>query len=158
MGKVKPKKYFSKEILISQIEKILQEKGINQSEFNEAIKVSQAITKWKSGQTPSAESLLAIKKTFGISIDHLLTGEEPCAPEIAASPKEIYEARPLAPVEAELLNQILTIIEETLKEEKKALAAELKGRLISRIYNDCAEDRSKPHATMVKRYIWLLGE
>jgi phage repressor protein C with HTH and peptisase S24 domain len=78
MRKPKPKKYYSPDIFLSQIEKLLRMHGdIDQAEFNRKIEVGQAVTKWKAGQSPSANSLMAIKKVFNISLDWLLAGEEP---------------------------------------------------------------------------------
>jgi hypothetical protein len=64
------------------------------------------------------------------------------------SATEPYEARPLAPMEADLLNQTLTMVENVLKEQK--------ARMLTRVYNDCAKDRIKPDGIMVKRYLWIL--
>jgi len=86
MGKFKrkPKRYYSPEIFSQQIDKLRKLHGnISQDEFNRRIGVKQAATKWKAGTTtPSVDSLLAIKNTFGVSIDWLLTGEEPKGKEI----------------------------------------------------------------------------
>ena len=74
--------------------------------------------------------------------------------EPAAEP---YDARPLAPVEAELLHATMVKVEEVIKEEKRQIHPEQKIRLVTRIYNDCAEDRIKPDSIMVKRYLWILN-
>ncbi|MCL4500228.1 MAG: hypothetical protein M1438_00025, partial [Deltaproteobacteria bacterium] len=71
---------------------------------------------------------------------------------------ETYEVRPLAPIEADLFHQVTVLVEQVLKKEKRRLTPEQKARFITRIYNDCAEDRIQPDAVMVKRYLWLLPE
>ena len=72
------------------------------------------------------------------------------------SATEPYEARPMAPMEADLLNQTLTMVEKVLKEQKRQLLPGQKARLLTRVYNDCAEERIKPDGIMVKRYLWIL--
>jgi transcriptional regulator with XRE-family HTH domain len=156
MRKKRPKKYYSKEIFAAELLKILKKRGISQDEFNKAVEVHSAVTRWKSGDTtPSAESLLAIKQVFGISIDQLLTGEElpMILREFAPEP---YEARPLALIETELLNEAMAKMEEVLKAEKQKIRSEDKAMILTQVYNDCAEERIKPDAIMVKRYLWKI--
>ena len=62
-------------------EKLLElrkQKGLTQEELAEALFVSRtAISKWKSGRGyPNIDSLKAIAKFFGVTIDELLSGEE----------------------------------------------------------------------------------
>jgi transcriptional regulator with XRE-family HTH domain len=154
MGKIKPKIYFSKEILISQIDKIMHNFDLNQSEFNEKIGVAQAITKWKSGQTPSAESLLAIKKIFGISIDQLLTGEEP-HPILQEFASEYYEARSLESIETILLFEVLEKVEEVVIKKRQKLSMRQTARLVSLVYDHCCREREKPSQHLVEKYLLL---
>jgi transcriptional regulator with XRE-family HTH domain len=154
--KPRQKKYYSKEIFSAELAGILEKYKISQDEFNKEINVQQAVTRWKSGETtPSADSLLAIKKAFGVSIDQLLTGQTESQGLQEFIPVS-YDARPLAPIEADLLNEAMIMVEEILKKEKRQLQPEQKAKLLTRIYNDCAEDRIKPDSIMVKRYLWLL--
>ncbi len=75
------KKMFYKEIFLRQVKNLMAEKGIkDQQQFNEMVGVQRAISRWKSGESrPSVDSLMVIKEIFGVSIDWLLTGEEPPA-------------------------------------------------------------------------------
>lgn len=62
-------------------EKLLElrkQKGLTQAELAEILFVSRtAVSKWESGRGyPSIDSLKAIAKFFGITIDELLSGEE----------------------------------------------------------------------------------
>ena len=62
-------------------EKLLElrkQKGLTQEELADALYVSRtAISKWESGRGyPNIDSLKAIAKFFGITIDRLLSGEE----------------------------------------------------------------------------------
>ena len=48
----------------------------------------QAVSKWEKGQAlPDTETLLALAKLFGISMEDLLTGKLPKAPEEEAAPE-----------------------------------------------------------------------
>lgn len=154
MGKTKPKKYFSKEILISQLEKIMQDFGINQTEFNDKIEVGQAITKWKGGQTPSAESLITIKKVFGISIDQLLTGEEP-RPVLQEFASEHYESRPLEALETTLLFEVLKTVNAVITEKRQKLTLNQEARLVTLVYDHCRREREQPSHHLVEKYLLL---
>ncbi len=104
---------------------------------------------------PTIENIITICKNAEVSADYLLFGREQMRLEEFTS--ENYIARPLAPIEADLLHRVNLLVEEILTKEKKKLSPEQKSRLITRIYNDCAEDRSQPDDIMVKRYLWILN-
>lgn len=154
MEKIKPKKYFSREILISQIENILETRGLNQTEFNEQIGVAQAITKWKGVQAPSAESLIAIKKVFGISIDQLLTGEEP-RPLLQEFASEHYESRPLEALETSLLFEVLKAVNAVITEKRQKLTLNQEARLATLVYDHCRREREQPNGHLVEKYLLL---
>lgn len=60
------------------LQQLRKQKEITQEELAEAIYVSRtAISKWESGKGyPSIDSLKALSKFFGVTIDELLSGEE----------------------------------------------------------------------------------
>ena len=60
------------------LQHLRKQKGLTQEELAQALYVSRtAISKWESGRGyPSIDSLKAIAKFFGVSIDGLLSGEE----------------------------------------------------------------------------------
>lgn len=60
------------------LQELRKKKGLTQEELAEALFVSRtAISKWESGRGyPSIDSLKAIAKFFGVSIDALLSGDE----------------------------------------------------------------------------------
>ena len=60
------------------LQQLRNQKKITQEELAKAIYVSRtAISKWESGRGyPSIDSLKALSKFFGITIDELLSGEE----------------------------------------------------------------------------------
>lgn len=60
------------------IQELRKQKGLTQEELADALYVSRtAISKWESGRGyPNIDSLKAIAKFFGITIDELLSGDE----------------------------------------------------------------------------------
>ena len=60
------------------IQELRKQKGITQEELAESLYVSRtAISKWESGRGyPNIDSLKAIAKFFGVTIDELLSGDE----------------------------------------------------------------------------------
>ena len=64
--------------LNEKIQELRRRKGLTQEELAEALFVSRAaISKWESGRGyPNIDSLKALAKFFGVTIDELLSGEE----------------------------------------------------------------------------------
>lgn len=60
------------------LQELRKSKGLTQEELAEALYVSRtAVSKWESGRGyPSIDSLKEISAYFGVSIDHLLSGEK----------------------------------------------------------------------------------
>jgi transcriptional regulator with XRE-family HTH domain len=60
------------------LQELRKQKGLTQEEFAETLFVSRAaVSKWESGRGyPGIDSLKAIAKFFGITIDELLSGDE----------------------------------------------------------------------------------
>ena len=60
------------------LQNLRKQKGLTQEELAESLYVSRtAISKWESGRGyPNIESLKLIAKTFSVTIDELLSGEE----------------------------------------------------------------------------------
>ena len=60
------------------LQELRKQKGMTQEELAEALYVSRtAVSKWESGRGyPNIESLKAISKFFGVTVDELLSGDE----------------------------------------------------------------------------------
>lgn len=60
------------------LQELRKQKGLTQEALAELLYVSRtAVSKWESGRGfPNIESLKALSKTFGVSLDTLLSGEE----------------------------------------------------------------------------------
>lgn len=64
--------------LNEKLQELRKQKGMTQEELAEALFVSRtAVSKWESGRGyPNIESLKAISKFYGVTVDQLLSGEE----------------------------------------------------------------------------------
>ena len=60
------------------LQALRKQKGLTQEELAEKLYISRtAVSKWESGRGyPNIDSLKAISKLFGITIDELLSGEQ----------------------------------------------------------------------------------
>ena len=60
------------------LQELRKNKGLTQEELSQMLYVSRtAVSKWESGRGyPNIDSLKAIAKFFGITVDQLLSGEE----------------------------------------------------------------------------------
>jgi len=156
---------FPMDIFLAQIDKIMDEFGFidakgkrDDNRFDEEMGWQNNLYRWRrpSAKSVSLITILKISRKFNKSLDWLVWGKEPTniAAELAAEP---YAARPLAPLEADLLHRISGLVEVVLSKQPKPLLPEQKTRLITRIYNDCAEDHSQPDEVMVTRYLWILN-
>ena len=72
----------------ARIKSLRTQRGLSQEALAGQLEVShQAVAKWESGKSqPSTANLRALCGVFGVSLDALVSGEEPAAPE-EASPR-----------------------------------------------------------------------
>lgn len=134
----------------------MREKNLKfQRDFNEKIGTQRALTRWKSGEsTPGLTSCVAIKESFDKSLDWIILGEEMESPRAEKRPQ--YQSRPMAHIDADLLNASLATVDAVLKAEKQQLRSEDKMALLAQVYNDCAEEGIEPDTIMVKHYLWKI--
>lgn len=68
--------------------------GLNKNKFAEALKISSGlVTEYIQGKKkPSSDNLIKIAKYFDVSVDYLLTGEEPAGAELIV-PEELKNVR-----------------------------------------------------------------
>lgn len=142
---------------LARMRTLMEDRGLKtQEEFNAAIGTQRALTRWKMGEsTPGVASLVAIKKVFGKSLDWIILGEEPSYRLIEAG-RDDYDTRPAPPADPVLLGQVLEIADLVLKTHKLKLTPGQRGRLVAKVYDQCATDRIKPDDIMVKRYLLLI--
>ena len=67
----------------ARIKSLRTQRGLSQEALAGQLEVShQAVAKWESGKSqPSTANLRALCGVFGVSLDALVSGEEPAAPE-----------------------------------------------------------------------------
>lgn len=75
------------------LQQLRKEKQMSQEELGNLLLVSrQTVSLWENNQTvPTVDNLIRLKEIFGVSIDSILTGEEPTVKEEAP---EMSEAEP----------------------------------------------------------------
>lgn len=73
-----------------------KEQGLTQQQLAERLEVSrQAVSRWELGETaPTMENLRRLSGLYGVSLSHLLDGEEPetAAPPQKASPRPLVSS------------------------------------------------------------------
>ena len=78
---------------------LCRKKGVTPSEVSRATGVATStLTEWKKGRyVPKADKLAKIAEYFGVTVEYLMTGEEPegyyINPEAAEMAQEIFENR-----------------------------------------------------------------
>ena len=67
------------------LQQLRKEKQMSQEELGNLLLVSrQTVSLWENNQTvPTVDNLIRLKEIFGISVDSILTGEEPVVPVAA---------------------------------------------------------------------------
>lgn len=76
-------------MLQDRLYRLRRERGLSQEELAAQLGVSrQAVQKWESGVSqPSLEKLTALARYFDVTLDWLVTGQEPSSGEPADSPE-----------------------------------------------------------------------
>lgn len=105
---------YNRDIFISNIEKLITDKhGGYAAPFNRNIGQRDAVTRWKTGKfKPSLDVLLKITQLYGVSLNWLLTGEEP-----TSSQTESLDPISENPLNLVLQNQ-MTGLEKRFDEQK----------------------------------------
>jgi transcriptional regulator with XRE-family HTH domain len=128
-----------------------------QKEFGELFGVSKAtISKYESGiNIPSADILKKIVSIGNKSIEWLLRGDQPCAPQFPEPAPEVYGERPGPPLDVALLAEILKEIKKFMAEKDEKLSPQREARLVALIYSHCQEGNVKPDRILVEKFLWI---
>ena len=80
------------------ITRLRTQRGLSQGDLAEALEVSrQSVSKWETNaSTPDLDKLVKLSRFFGVTLDELVTGDTPPAPEPAAAPPRKVSGRRIA--------------------------------------------------------------
>jgi transcriptional regulator with XRE-family HTH domain len=128
-----------------------------QKEFGELLGVSKAtVSKYESGiSIPSSDILKKISSVGNKSIEWLLRGEQPSAPQLVGHTLEICGAHPGPPLDVALLAEIIAEIKKFILDERLELSSKSEARWVALVYDHCQVDKLKPDRTLVQRFFWL---
>lgn len=75
------------------LQQLRKEQQMSQEDLGNLLLVSrQTVSLWENNQTvPTVDNLIRLKEIFGVSIDSILTGEEPAATEVAPEASEAVQ-------------------------------------------------------------------
>jgi len=103
---------------------------------------------------PGLKNLIRICKQAEVSSDYLLFGKE--APLSALEDMGVvYESRQPAPVDLELISQVVAAVLKYLQEHRLKLGPRRIGDMISRGYEDCITEKTRPENLPIKEYLVL---
>ncbi|MFG1465362.1 helix-turn-helix domain-containing protein [Xanthobacter sp. DSM 24535] len=116
--------------------------GQSEAEFAKSIGVSQtAVNQYLNAkQDPKSPVLARISTRYGVSLDWLVFGGVAAGSQKgeAASPSP----RPAAPLDVDLLKQALTLVDEWLAKNRRAMPPSKKAEVVSMIYQFAIEDQA----------------
>ncbi len=128
---------------------------LSQEEFGKLFGVHKStVCRWETGTIPDREMRRKIAAYGNLTEEWLLRGEAPVAQLLEHTP-DYYEARRPAPLDEDLIIQVVATVEEYLAATKIKRRPLQKGRLIAMIYDHCLKEKEKPNSLLVKRYLPL---
>jgi hypothetical protein len=105
---------------------------------------------------PAAENMMKICKVTGLPADYFYFGTKPAPSDMILSEMpDFYDARLPAPVDVELIAQVVIHVENFLDQNRLKISGQRKGKLISMIYEYCATEKEKPTPEIIKAYLRL---
>ena len=129
---------------------------LTQAEFAKLFGVNQnTISRWEKGGITDLQALERIANYGGVTVQWLLRGDRPSAPQPPGHPAEVYDARPGPPLDVALLAEILTEIMKYIADQGLELPPQREARLVALLYDHCQENQVKPDRTLVERFLWI---
>jgi hypothetical protein len=108
------------------------------------------ISRYESGTIPGDENLRKIAELGNVTVEWLLRGDQPSAPQFSEpSPS------PSPPLDVALIAEILTEIKKVMGEKNEKLSPPREARLVALIYSHCQEGKKKPDCDLVDRCLWI---
>ena len=151
------KKYTSLGIFLGIGERIRKIRGeLTQGELASMLGVQAAtISRYESGRIPDEEMLRKIADFGKTTIEWLLRGDQPSAPQLLGQTPEICGAGSGPPLDVALLAEILTEIKKFIADKRLELSPQREARLVALVYDHCLEDKMKPDRMLVERFLWI---
>jgi transcriptional regulator with XRE-family HTH domain len=129
---------------------------LTQGEFAGRLGVqAPTISRYESGRIPDEEMLRKIADFGKTTIEWLLRGDQPSAPQLLGHTLEICGALPGPPLDVALLAEILEEIKQFISDKRLELSPRLEARLVALAYDHCQEDKVKPNRMLVERFLWI---
>lgn len=140
---------------ILRLRHLMNQKGLKTAkEFEEAIGMRNALYRWKKKlDKPTPDSLLKIAQYFDISVEWLMTGEEPLP--ILSEMKTAYKPQTPAAIDTERIAQIVQEVEDYLANVRLKISSVRKGKLIAMLYEYWVTEGIKPDDQIIKAYLRL---
>lgn len=113
------------------------------------------ISRYESGRIPDAKTLSRIADYGKVTVEWLLHGKDQSASQLSEFAPEIYDARPIAPLDFPKLIEVLDAVEDYYRTRRLKRRSIQKARLIALVYEHCTENKEKPDQILVERYIPL---
>ena len=128
---------------------------LTQSEFAGRLGVqAPTISRYESGRIPDEEMLRRISNFGKTTIEWLLRGDQPSAPQHLEH-ADTYKPRPGSPVDVALLAEILMEIKRFIADKRLELSPQREARWVALVYDHCQEDKVKPDRMLVERFLWI---
>jgi transcriptional regulator with XRE-family HTH domain len=130
---------------------------LSQAKFADLIGVNQGtVHKYEKGiSAPSEETLRKIANHGKVTVKWLLHGDDQPAAQLSELAPEIYDARPIAPLDFPKLIEVLDAVEDYYRTRRLKRRSIQKARLIALVYEHCTENKEKPDQVLVERYLPL---
>jgi transcriptional regulator with XRE-family HTH domain len=142
--------------IADRIGEVRKQLNLNQEEFGKLLGVRKStISRYESGTIPGDENLRKIAEIGNTTIEWLLRGDQPLAPQLLGQTPEICGAGPGPPLDAALLAEILTEIQELIADKCLQLSPQRQARLVAVVYDHCQADKVKPERMIVERFLWI---
>ena len=128
---------------------------LTQGEFAGRLGVqAPTISRYESGRIPDEEMLRRISNFGKTTIEWLLRGDQPSAPQHLEH-SDTYKPRPGSPLDVALLAEILMEIKKFIADKRQELSPQREARLVALVYDHCQEDKVKPDRMLVERFLWI---
>jgi transcriptional regulator with XRE-family HTH domain len=129
---------------------------LTQDGFGKLLKVQKStISRYESGTIPGDENLRKIAQIGNTTIEWLLRGDQPSAPQLLEKNPENYGDSPEQPLDVVLLAEILAETKQVIADKHVKLSPKREARWIALVYDHCREGKVKPDRILVERCLWI---